>query len=161
MITITEQNKQAAFDAAKNGATTLQVLEALFSNGEPVPDNRPITERVKSFEDACKITGDDPTMILPYPGDNDFEEAMNAVAMLFVICRALNEGWKPDWTNSNQPKYWPWFDMFSGSGLSCLGCDHCYSLSGVGSRLCFKTSDLAEYAGKQFKSIYEKFFILK
>ena len=31
----------------------------------------------------------------------------------------------------------------------------------VGSRLCFKSRELAEYAGKQFKDIYEEYYVIK
>ena len=114
-----------------------------------------ITDRIKTFEDACRELGLDPEDV--FNGSDSTDEA--AYKKLKVICCALNEGWKPDWTNSGEYKYYPWFDLSSGSGLSCDDYDYYCSLSTVGLRLCFKSRQLAEYAGKQFISEYKDFFI--
>ena len=81
---------------------------------------------------------------------------------LCVIAEALNEGWKPDWSNWNQYKYYPWFEMGSpsGVGFSYDGYGNWASLSIVGSRLCFKSRELATYAGKQFEELYKEYFVL-
>ena len=39
------------------------------------------------------------------------------------------------------------------------GCDYSLATAGYGSRLCFKDSDLAEYAGKQFTELYKNFIL--
>lgn len=95
---------------------------------------------------------------LPYsdPKNSD-EESTNAYVMLTHIARIKNEGWKPDWNNSSEYKYYPWFDMRSGSGFSFndYGADR--SCSFLGSRLCYKSRSLAESVGKDFLPIYEKF----
>jgi hypothetical protein len=116
-----------------------------------------ITDRVKSFEDACKELGVRPSDIV-LPSD-DVDES--AYKKLKVIILALNEKWRPDWTNDNEYKYYIWFDLSSGSGLSFDYVDVQYSYSFVGSRLCFKSRELAEYAAKTFLDIYTDFFIIK
>ncbi|WP_410221907.1 hypothetical protein [Pedobacter sp.] len=71
-----------------------------------------ITDRVKTYEDACKIFGIDPSKImLTYPDQLSVKDANSIVAFakLQTIAKALNEGWEPDWSNANQPKYYPWF----------------------------------------------------
>ena len=116
-----------------------------------------ITDRVKTADDAFKIKGISISSII---NDNDTPDEI-AYKILKVIIEVLNEGWVPDWKNDNQYKYYPWFDMSSGSGLSCLVYGHRHSHSDVGSRLCFKSRELAEYAGKQFNKEYTDFFIIK
>lgn len=118
---------------------------------------------IKTFEAACKKLKLDPAKVLPKVSGmpKHHQDAIVAHAKLVIIAEALNEGWKPDWTNSDQYKYYPWFDMESGSGLSFGGCVCDDSVSGVGSRLCFKTKELAEYAGKQFVLLYTQYFVLK
>lgn len=125
-----------------------------------------ITEKVKNYEDVCKIDGVDPIKSLPYPEATNPEEiAVNNFAKAIRINRVLNEGWQPDWNNWDEYKYYPWFDMQSkaglGSGFSCFGycCD--YSLSGVGARLVFKTRALAEFAGKTFLDVYRGFMVIE
>ena len=155
-LKVLKENAVKAHEAAD--ANGKKLLEGLFP-GELVPVL--ITDRVKTFEDACEVLGIDPDAQLPYDPTNKFELAMNAFAKLNFIVKALNEGWEPDWKNSNQYKYYPWFKANeSGFGFSLTYCDLWRTLTAVGSRLCFKTSDLAIYAGKQFEAIYNEFLTL-
>ena len=119
-----------------------------------------IKERIKTFSDVLKHLGID---------EDDFNEENEgldadeiAYRKLKLIVKALNEGWVPDWSNSNETKYFPWFRMgsSSGSGFAFDGCDSWITLSSVGSRLCFKSRELAEYAGKQFTEIYKEFMTI-
>ena len=111
-----------------------------------------ITATVKTLEDACKIVGVNPKTL------------RSAFDKLEVIIKALNEGWKPDWTNWDEYKYYPWFDMSAGKdrkGFELVDCvRYSRSVSDVSSRLCFKTEALAKYAAKQFKDLYKEFFTL-
>ena len=119
-----------------------------------------ITDRIKTFNDACEALSIDPTKQIPAQVPGSDGEAIKAYAMMFIIARALNEGWKPDWNNSSQYKYYPWFDMRAGSGFS--GTFYVFSVTDacVGSRLCFKSRELAEYAGTQFVELYKLMFTL-
>ena len=126
----------------------------------PVPKD--IKERIKTFDDVIRELGDDP---------EEFKNAISimnepdeiAYVKLKLIVKALNEDWTPDWENDKYDKYFPWFIMGSpsGVGFSCFGCAGWHSGSYVGSRLCFKSRELAEYAGNQFVEIYKDFFTLK
>lgn len=122
-----------------------------------------VMERIKTFEDACNILGETHNIkiLLSYNGINQELLAAQAFLKLTIIARALNEGWKPDWTNSSEYKYYPWFDMSSGSGLAYFDYVYWASRTFAGSRLCFKSKELAEYAGKQFADIYSTMFIIK
>ena len=119
--------------------------------------------KIKTFEAACKKLKIDPEKCLPDVKGmpEHHQDSTIAYAKLVIIAEALNDGWKPDWSNMEEWKYYPWFDMSSGSGLSFLGFADLYSLSFVGSRLCFKSAELAKYAVTQFKDLYEKYFVLK
>jgi hypothetical protein len=121
-----------------------------------------ITDRIKTYIDVCLELKIDASYSLPFPTpENDEEKAVNAFVMLRNIAKVLNEGWTPDWDNSSQAKYYPWFDMRSsagsGSGLSFDVYADDSSGSRVGSRLCFKTRELAEYAAKQFVEVYRDY----
>jgi hypothetical protein len=118
--------------------------------------NQKITDRVKTFEDACEVLGLFPNAVVQ-DGDTVDEAAYKK---LKVIVQALNEGWAPDWSNERQYKWYPYFRM-SGFGFSYTNFVRWRSTSAVGSRLCFKSSDLAEYTGQQFLSIYQDFLTLQ
>lgn len=117
--------------------------------------------KIKTFEGACKVLKLDPVKVLPKVSGmpKHHQEAMIAHAQLVIIAEALNGGWKPDWDDHSEWKYYPWFKI-SGSGLSYGDFVGSYSRSTVGSRLCFKSSELAEYAGKQFIDLYKKSYLL-
>jgi hypothetical protein len=118
--------------------------------------NQKITDRVKTFEDACYIVGESYQDFLLDTTNLSKDEI--AYKKLKIITRALNEGWTPDWNNGNERKWFPWFRM-AGFGFGDTGCDFTRSATGVGSRLCFKSEELAEYAGKQFELIYKDLLV--
>jgi hypothetical protein len=112
--------------------------------------------KIKTFENACKKLGI--SMALPNVEmiPKHLQKQVIADYKLVVIAEALNEGWKPDWNNSSEYKYYPWFKMSSsGVGFSCGGCGCVGSVSVVGSRLVFKNIELAKYFGKQFINIHK------
>ena len=119
-------------------------------------------KKIKSFEDACNALG----ILEIVPDFSTFPEkyrkAMYAHYKLMVITEALNEGWTPNWDDWEERKYYPWFDMRSSAsgGLSFDVCDYWSTTSLVGSRLCFKNRELAEYAGKEFVELYKEYFVL-
>jgi hypothetical protein len=104
----------------------------------------------------------DPVGSLPvdpkFPNATKGLDSVNGYFKLIKIAEVLNEGWEPNWDNANEPKYYPWFYMDSkagsGFGLSYHGYVDVNSYSTVGSRLCFKTRELAIYAGQQFINEY-------
>ncbi len=124
-----------------------------------------ITDRVKTFKDACKVQRVSIWVrlflfILSIGAMFSREiKAYLAFAKITIILRALNEGWEPDWSNS-EPKFYPWFAV-SGSGLSCYGYDSTNATTFVGSRLVLRYRDLAMYAGQQFLPLYEDMMIIK
>jgi hypothetical protein len=117
---------------------------------------------IKTFDDACKVLNLEPTIIPDFSlFPKEEQEAMQAHAKLIIIAKVINGDWVPDWTNSNEYKYYPWFKMGSSSGVgfSCNVFDYWHSSSHVGSRLCFETREKAIYAGKQFEDLYKSYFI--
>lgn len=149
-------------------------------------DNRPVTERIKTFEDSCNELGEDHPAVLAYRNTNlrnpeVAEENRDIITYmkLRIITEALNEGWHPDYTKCEY-RYYPWFyvytkeeyDNFSekkkiccvGStsaygGLICVYANVASSLAypQCGIRFAFSTKELAEYAGKQFIDIWANF----
>ncbi len=117
-----------------------------------------ITERIKTFEDACEHQGINVDDFISGCKNDTLDEI--AYKKLKIIARALNENKEPDWNNSSEGKYYPYFDMRSSSvfGFSGTNCDNWHTGTNCGSRLSFRTSKLAIYAGKQFTSIYKELF---
>lgn len=129
-----------------------ELLENLY--GKDVFENQNVMDRIKTYEDALKETGrpDVPDFsFLP----EDMRKHFEALYKMYIIAEALNEGWKPDWDNDDEYKYYSWFTM-SASSFAFYGSNYVssYAVAGSGSRLKFKTRELAEYASKQFVDIW-------
>ena len=157
-LEITRQAAIKAHDEASTKGKTL--LENLFGKRVFQKD---IKERIKTFDDVIRELGDHP---------EEFKNAISimeepdeiAYVKLKLIAKALNEGWTPDWSNGEWDKWYPWFKMDDSSSAGRFSFDvaaYRRSISYVGSRLCFKSKDLATYAGTQFLDIYKDFFTVK
>lgn len=87
---------------------------------ETKKDNRPITERVKTFEDACKELGEDHKLVQQFkaiePAIAEDKEAI-AFFKLGIITAALNEGWEPDFTNEEEYRYFPYLCLWTKEDL--------------------------------------------
>ena len=119
---------------------------------------------IRSFEDACKKENIDP-IALPEVSmiPEEFRKALIAAYKLFIIFKAINNGWVADFTNSNQGKYYPYLWVLS-SGFRVVFSNYDYVNTGtiVGSRLCTFSSEAAIYIGQQFGvdgSEYKDFFL--
>jgi hypothetical protein len=113
-------------------------------------------EDIKTYEDACEKLNIDP--IKELSGIDRTDEI--AYRKLKVIARAINNGWLPNWSNTDQRKWFPYFVLSSGFGFSVSIYDCDLTDAGVGSRLCFETSEQAVYAGQQFTEIYKDFLTI-
>jgi hypothetical protein len=115
---------------------------------------------IKTFEDACKKLGIDPAKL---PGENipkEFSKPTVSAYKLMVIYKAINNGWKPDWSDHNQCKYYPWHGVLSsGFGFDVSDYYYAYTVASVGSRLCTDTSEKALYIANQFEAEYKEFFL--
>lgn len=116
--------------------------------------------------------------------DSDISSDLVAYLKLRIITAALNEGWTPQFTE-DEYRYFPWFWLYtkeeiakmdkeerkkvvlfggganygSYAGLAYARSNNAPSNASarIGSRLCFKSSALAKYAGEQFAEIYFAF----
>lgn len=123
-----------------------------------------ITDKIKSFEDACKHLGLNPNdlPVVDMLPEKD-RKSIIAFYKLTIIIRALNKGWEPDWSNWDEWKYYNWFYVEKGEDQRSSGfrySDTYYTGTDTytGSRLCCGTHDDAEYIGKQFKDLYNDYF---
>lgn len=156
--------------------------------GEEALKSQDIKERIKTFEDAVNAIGEDHPLVAQYKTINSaFKEADNnlhlfAYTRLAIIAEALNEGWRPEYTE-DEYRYYPWFGLYTQEeyddmddedkeccrfvgrsydsayahgGLVFASADFgsAYSNASIGSRLAFKSRELAIYCGKQFIEIW-------
>ena len=167
------------------------IKEAL---GDEFSKTIPVTSRVQTFDDAVRELGDDHPAVKAWRSikygyavsDTDPETAdIMTYATLRVITEALNEGWKPQFTEGER-RWYAWYDFLTKEDVEEMSDEekeerrvvgrassnaHAYgglvfsnansvstsSHTYLGSRLAFKNEELAEYAAKQFGDIYADF----
>lgn len=139
----------------KNGSDEFKVLleesfgKSFFSQS--------VTERIRTYEDVCIELGESPIdeVALRKLGLNNNDIAY---MKLTQIVRALNEGWVAK-VYDNEDRWYPWF-AHNGSPSAFSFCLSYYvsgySDAGGGSRLCFRTKELATYAGEQFIDLWRE-----
>ena len=120
------ENAKAALKTANESVkkVLLALLPELKETEAQTAANRPITERVKTFEDACRELGEDHPFVLAYQNTNlrDPEVAEEnrdilAYMKLRIIAAALNEGWEPQFTE-DEYRWYPYFTLWAEEELS-------------------------------------------
>lgn len=120
-----------------------------------------VMERIKTFADAVDALGEEHLFVKEHNNASAIgcSADLGAYIDLRIIVAALNEGWEPTFAE-DEKRWYPWFRiMVGGVACACAGAvsDSLYTGSAYGSRLAFKSEELAEYAGKQFIDIYKAF----
>lgn len=110
---------------AKELATLMKKHGVEVENEEALDAMRPITERVKTFEDACNALGDEHPYVTQYgltsaayKGDEKVEDFI-AYLKLRIIVAALNEGWQPTFSDGEY-RYYPWFEFYTKEELDAM-----------------------------------------
>lgn len=165
------------------------VLTLVDDVEEARKDDRPVTERIKTFDDALDEletkanAGDCKAALLVGDWDSLTSDSPDIIAYykLRIIAAVLNEGWEPQFT-TDEYRWFPWFRLYTkeeidkmndSSRVVLRSCYYAYAGGGVayvnagsdssgtctncGSRLAFKSEELADYAGKQFIEIWAGF----
>lgn len=92
---------------------------------EEVNDNRPVMERIKTFEDACKELAKRAEsnegialLLADYESNADNIKTKGTLAYmkLCIIAAALNEGWEPQFTE-DEYRWFPWFTLWTEEEL--------------------------------------------
>jgi len=117
---------------------------------------------VMSFEQACEITGDDPTQ-LPIVDKVAVRHQKRLIAdyKLSIITEALRDNKRPDYNNADQWKYFPVFEVHatkenpSGSSLSFFLDFFWRRNASVGVRLCTLNSDSTRFSALHFAELHK------
>lgn len=120
-----------------------------------------VMDRVKEYKDACAETGETPINVEEMLRLG-FTKDEIAYRMMKTVTKALNEGWVGNVYNSKEYRYYPVFypnGSPSSFSFNDSDCDSSCAVAGGGSRLCFKTRELSDYAGKQFLNLYKEFIV--
>lgn len=115
---------QEAFRNAGSNPEIQTLLRTLYGDAVEV-DNRLVTERIKSFEDALDelevraANGDNTAKMLYDDWHNVTTDSDDLIAFLKlrIVCAALNEGWEPKHTE-DEVRYYPWHWLYTQDELN-------------------------------------------
>ncbi len=112
-----------------NKEQALEKLEALKSSFdqqtkelqkiiENADKKLPAIDRLDSIEDAIAELGEDDIEVKEYRKMQKADLSIKSLAAqrILIWVKAVNEGYLPDWNNSNEGKYLIWFDMRKEAG---------------------------------------------
>lgn len=152
-------SEQKARELYKSGSSELKsILEESFGKDF---FSQKITDRVKTYEDACRELSMNPLDKNKLIGFG-FTKHDIAYQKLVTIVKALNEGWVPDVCDYRVYRWYPWFKTNGSPSSFAFDVSYCACASaraGCGSRLCLKSKELSEYCGKQFIDLWKQFII--
>lgn len=120
---IKETNLQSAYNTADDNGK--QMLRALFPEMKWIQNTDksklPVTERIKTFGDACYELGDKHPYVQDYLNIDNGKVSISpdilAHLKLRIICAALNEGWEPKFTK-DEWRYYPCLYLYTNEELS-------------------------------------------
>lgn len=145
-------------------------------------DDRPVTERIRTLQDAIHELGNDNPLVKEYDKLANVSPDVEAYLELRIIVAALNEGWQPKF--DGEWRWYPYFKLVTQSDIEDMdedeknrvvrrsyndasanggivsanaGNDASSVNDNCGSRLALKSEELAEYAGRQFIKFYAQF----
>lgn len=128
-ITIEQEKLQDLYNILTNYPAISKeqvIMEMHKCFGEKAFKPIDVTERVKTFEDACNELGETHPLVLQYK--EIFGNFLNgakpsnsadilAYLKLRIVTAALNEGWEPQFTD-DEWRYYPWFYLWSEEELA-------------------------------------------
>ena len=125
-----------------------------------------VTKQVTSYETACKVLDIKPTYPKFTQCQKQDRKSMIAYHQLTIIIRALNilpngKCWKPDFNNRNEYKWRIWWQVDKdglGHLVTYAALSHTYAC--FGSRLLFRSEELADYCAKQFKDLWSDYILM-
>ena len=140
----------------------------------------PVTERIKTFDDAVDELGSEHLLVKQYMaanGNESFTRNTIAYMKLQIIAAALNEGWFPD-LQRKEKRWYPYYKIYAGDDLndifpdtnylfgpSCgLGSVYSsyvwsYARSHISARLAVKSEEISDYFGNQFIDIWAEYLL--
>ena len=188
-IAISQNGLRNAMYYVKDKHELKGLLDALLESKDSECEPKDVTERIKTFEDACNELGEYNKLVneYRYVESTNISKDLAAYLKLRIICAALNEGWEPQFTK-DEYRYYPYFVLYTEEEVERMdeetkqelglfgGCARrrrCgfvaadasdafgYANAYLGSRLCLSTRELAEYCGKQFIALWADFYLIR
>lgn len=110
--------------------------------------------KVTTYEEVCKKLKENPVTISYFAIDLKNIDKLVKLAKLDQVQRFFNQGWIPDWANTKEGKYYPFFKWNKTSG-SLVFSGHAYCGEITYREVAFYQShEISDHIGKYFSDLY-------
>ena len=169
-IEIQKSNLVAAYNVAAGNVK--EVLVTMFGKDAVMPDKPDYSDyhNIQTMDDVFAATGCNKEEFEKKLAD--LPEDVQAFMLLRLIRKALNPTWIPNWADTDEWKYFPYFSIevpagvggaHHGShlGVSCLYSDTVASSSaaGFGGALASENREIAIWFGEHFAEIWRGYLL--
>ena len=111
-------------------------------------------KQIKTYEDALRVLGRE-----DFSRENLYPREI-ARRKLEIIIEALNGGWKPNFNDIKQSKWYCFsIGVNTGLGFSSSTISHTAANTNFSILLCLKSKEIADYVVEQFKDLYKKMLL--
>lgn len=145
-------------DAIKHYKESPKAVQLMFENihGRSTFLSNPI-EKFQNFLDIESEVGE---IELPYCiiTTDPFEKQLNGSLQMLNIAKAYNQGWVPNWDDTNEDK-WTNYAYKSGGGW-VLVCNFWNSSASFCSGVCFQKREYVEDVNKKFSEIVKAYLMI-
>lgn len=156
LVEIKQMLKSKDKDCVYMAVTMLRNSGNLFSSEDKIKllSKVSLFDKIKSYSDVCKEL-DEPELTIKDFGflPKDQRKKQLNYHKIQNIEKLFNFGWKINWRNQSQEKYYPYFTIGSGGGLVFLG-SNCRNGSSHGAVAFYKDRETSDFVGKLFIDIY-------
>lgn len=146
----------------------------------------PVTERIKTFDDAIDELGSKHPLVRQYMaanGDELFTSSTIAYIKLQIVAAALNEGWFPD-LQRKEKRWYPYYKIYTGDETDNIFSNEIYLFGGtsdydascglayadslnawaitsssLSARIAVKSKEISDYFGNQFINIWAEYLL--
>ena len=153
MLDITMNTIKTEFESLRED------IKALPEGEETQIDFKNPMSWVKTFDDICKCEGGNEILFLENCKQDHCTEDEIAYRQLKLIRKIITNDHRPPADHANEKKWHPYFDLGAPSGFGFSNADFTYwnTCTAVAAHLYFRTENEADFAGRTFLKIYEKF----
>lgn len=148
-IEVSEELILRAFSQASNSQKVL--IEKFFK----IKDSSEAFDKIKDYKSFCKHFNIKELTIKDFEQFGDQAKRMFAFHKIKNFETYFNDGWKANWKDNNEQKWYPYYQ--GSSGLLVLvgsSCDCYYLESEAGF---YKTKAISDFVGKTFINIYSDY----
>jgi hypothetical protein len=140
-------NKQEAIKKVANLEKELAELKEIINKPEDIFD-------VTTYSEVCRRLGEKEITLKDFKQFDDIlaNKLLN-FAKIQQLSKYFNQGWIPNWKDSNEYKWYPYFNDSGGGFVFDYSYCHCYAFSG--SVAYYKTKEISNHIGKYFPDFYK------